>query len=573
MKSKKKSLGGQLLAAGAGFIPGAGAFISPLISSLDEQMSQKQLPPAPIQKNIPNLNIFGNFELGGPIPIPMARESTLVKSPIIPDLSAPLPEAPISAAEMKIDTMHNSPLTQQRAQANWAAKAPTQPGYVQSSTNPNYEKRTGYGSSNKAKSVDRFREKELGGFVGDDFIQYNTGSHASGNDQMVTANGTPGVGESTVQNKENAYKGYVMSDVLKNPETGNTFNVDAAKINKQHKDARFYSDQKNALDFKMSKLQMLNDALRTVETKKQKGSGGPLGQAMSNVPWMDIKNEFDRFNKENIQPGQTDGYAQDPTAVISNPELTLGQTGSRSSSNVSRPYTPSQSRSTDNGNYGIDSRTLNGLGLLAKSFSLAGSINDALATPQQEDVILPDYKQSDAYMKSANVDYTQARQDALGVSNIAANTNRSLSSNPGQFQGREQARLANLQDALGRVDMQQSNAQSNLNLQLGQYEQGKAQTNAELLYRNQQNNQMNEANSRLFDRSLASDLASIGTQFNNNANQLKAIQNNNDLSKFNNSQIIMYLNNKYPNVKVTPDIIEKLKAGKSIDEILKVNFE
>jgi hypothetical protein len=121
--------------------------------------------------------------------------------------------------------------------------------------------------------------------------------------------------------------------------------------------------------------------------------------------------------------------------------------------------------------------------------------------------------------------------------------------------------------------MQQSNAQSNLNLQLGQYEQGKAQTNAELLYRNQQNNQMNEANSRLFDRSLASDLASIGTQFNNNANQLKAIQNNNDLSKFNNSQIIMYLNNKYPNVKVTPDIIEKLKAGKSIDEILKVNFE
>lgn len=548
MKSKKKSLGGQLLAAGAGFIPGAGAFISPLISSLDEQMSQKQLPPAPIQKNVPNLNIFGNFELGGPIPIPMARESTLVKSPIIPDLSAPLPEAPISAAEMKIDTMHNSPLTQQRAQANWAAKAATQPGYVQPSTNPNYEKRTGYGSSNKAKSVDRFREKELGGFVGDDFIQYNTGSHASGNDQMVTTNGTPGVGESTVQNKENAYKGYVMSDVLKNPETGNTFNVDAAKINKQHKDARFYSDQKNALDFKMSKLQMLNDALRTVETKKQKGSGGPLNQAMSNVPWVDIKNEFDRFNNENIQPGQT---------------------GSRSSSNVSQSYTPSQSRSTDNGNYGIDSRTLNGLGLLAKSFSLAGSINDALATPQQEDAILPDYKQSDAYMKSANIDYTQARQDALGVSNIAANTNRSLSSNPGQFQGREQARLANLQDALARVDMQQSNAQSQLNLTKGQYELNKANRNRDIKYENNVNNLQNQANTRFADRVLSQELDNIGSSFNKTGEIKKVMQNQKDIQQFNNSQVILTLQNKYPNFKLKSDVKDKFMSGEiSLDEFL-----
>lgn len=571
MKSKKKSLGGQLLAAGAGFIPGAGSFISPLISSLDEQMSQKQLPPTPIQKNVPNLDIFGNFELGGPIPIPMARESTLVKSSIIPDLSAPLPEAPISAAEMKIDTMHNSPLTQQRAQANWAAKAATQPGYVQPSTNPNYEKRTGYGSSNKAKSVDRFREKELGGFVGDDFIQYNTGSHASGNDQMVTTNGTPGVGESTVQNKENAYKGYVMSDVLKNPETGNTFNVDAAKINKQHKDARFYSDQKNALDFKMSKLQMLNDALRTVETKKQKGSGGPLNQAMSNVPWVDIKNEFDRFNKENKQLGQIDGYAQDPTSVISNPELTLGQTGSRSSSNVSQPYTPSQPRSTDNGNYGIDSRTLNGLGLLAKSFSLAGSINDALATPQQEDVILPDYKQSDAYMKSANVDYTQARQDALGVSNIAANTNRSLSSNPGQFQGREQARLANLQDALGRVDMQQSNAQSNLNLQLGQYELNKANRNRDIQYENNVNNLQNQANTRFADRVLSQELDNIGSSFNKAGEVNKVMQNQKDIQQFNNSQVMLALNAKFPDFQVRKGIMEKLKKGEiTIDDILEM---
>lgn len=563
MRKKKYSTGGQLLATGASFIPGVGGIISPLISAIDKSMAQNK-PKDPLIPELPNTNIFGNFAFGGPI-LP-AQESMLVQPRPLQQLGS------INQIQMSPEIMG-----QRINELGMTFLSPTGNKYHDDSVGGSFKSR---------KPRTHFREKALGGLITDDFIQYNTGSHNSGQDQTVDAEGVPAQGESSVQNQENSYKQYVMSDVLKNPETGNTFNVDAAKANKKHSNARFEEDQKNALDFKMSRLQMLNDAMRKSEAK-QKAYGGYAGdpprrvgidgreynyltdapqvedELMTGVPLAD--NPFDI----QVEYPSDRNMVGDPTQVMSAPEIQLGNPATGQGTPEPRSFTGSRSRQTDNTNYGVDSRTLNGLGLLSKSIALAGSVNDAFRTAQKETAILPNYNKSDGYMKQANIDYTQARQDALGVSNIAGNTNRSLSSNAAQFQGREGKRFADLQDAMGRISMQENNTRSQISMQQGQYELNKANRNRDIEYQNQENNLQNQANTRLADRVLFQELDNIGSSFNITWEMNKYMQNQKDVQQFNNSQVMLALQNKYPNVKIKDDIMTKFKSGKiSLDEFL-----
>ena len=564
MRKKKYSTGGQLLATGASFIPGAGGILSPLISAIDKSMAQNK-PKDPLIPELPNTNIFGNFAFGGPILPP--QESTFVQP------------RPLQQLGTSTQIQFSPEMMGQRINE-------LQTGFLDSVMKNKYVDSSVGGSFKSRAPRTHFREKALGGLITDDFIQYNTGSHSSGQDQTVDLEGVPAQGENAVQNQENSYKQYVMSDVLKNPETGNTFNVDAAKANKKHSDARFQEDQKNVLDFKMSRLQMLNDVMRKSETKQKYGGGYPgdpprrVGidgreynyltdapqaedELMTGVPPAD--NPFDI----QVEYPSDRNIVGDPTQVMSAPEIQLGNPATGQGTPGPRSFTGSKSRQSDNTNYGVDSRTLNGLGLLSKSLALAGSVNDAFRTAQKETPILPNYNKSDGYMKQANIDYTQARQDVLGASNIAGNTNRSLSSNAAQFQGREQSRLASLQDALGRVGMQENNAQSQLNLTKSQYELNKANRNRDIEYQNQENNLQNQANTRLADRVLFQELDNIGSSFNKAGEMNKYMQNQKDVQQFNNSQVMLALQNKYPNVKIKDDIMTKFKSGKiSLDEFL-----
>ena len=571
MRKKKYSTGGQLLATGASFIPGAGGILSPLISAIDKSMAQNK-PKDPLIPELPNTNIFGNFAFGGPILPP--QESTFVQPRPLQQLGTP------SQIQFSPEMMG------QRINE-------LQTGFIDSVMKNKYVDSSVGGSFKSRAPRTHFHEKALGGLITDNFIQYNTGSHNSGQDQTVDLEGTPAQGENTVQNQENSYKQYVMSDVLKNPETGNTFNVDAAKANKKHSNARFEEDRRNTLDFEMSRLQMLNDVMRAKETK-QKAYGGPLGgpdEPVRNRPWVDALGKVNypdagysieafQNNDLNVPPASNPFDIQveypsdrnmvgDPTQVMSAPEIQLGNPATGQSAPEPRSFTGSKSRQTDNTNYGVDSRTLNGLGLLSKSLALAGSVNDAFRTAQKETPILPNYNKADSYMKLANVDYTQAKQDALGASNIAGNTNRSLSSNAAQFQGREQSRLAGLQDALGRVSMQENNTRSQISMQQGQYELNKANRNRDIEYQNQENNLQNQANTRLADRVLFQELDNIGSSFNKVGEMNKYMQNQKDVQQFNNSQVMLALQNKYPNVKIKDDIMTKFKSGKiSLDEFL-----
>lgn len=452
-----------------------------------------------------------------------------------------------------------------------------------------------------------FGQLALGGIINDQFKQYNTGSHESGNDLTIDETGDANPqGQNSVQNDENAYevngKPYIMSDKLTNPKTGNKINKDASLINKKYPKARFIIDQKNALDLEMKALSAINDVERAKVESKSNGQltlgGGPDDPkvpASDNLNWAAIPNQ-DLFPSTksltmpnlNVLPSVTEqkyGMQKTPgmleadkmgTDRATDP-TTFGTELTPAGANLSEPGVQVEDRgdplaAKKSESDILGAKTANAIGLGAKGLALAGSIGDALSPAEEEKLITPDYQKSDAYMKSANVDYTQAKQDVQGVSNIAAGTNRSLSSNAASYQGREMARLGNLSDQMGRISEAENNAQSQLDLTKGQYEQNKAVDTANRKYQNQQGNMQNQANARFFDRTLASDLSQIGSSFNEYGETQKVIANNKEVNEFQVNQALAILNSKYPNVKITPDIMQKLKEGATIDEILKVSI-
>jgi hypothetical protein len=513
-KAREKSLGGQLLQTGVSFIPGVGQILAPLVGMADQQMDANK-----------------------------AAEE-----------------------QQKLLRMQQAPAM---------------------------------------KNVNPYGNFKNGGILNDMFKQYDTGSHESGNDLQVDTQGTPSPnGPNTVQNKENSYKvgddQYVMSDALTNPKTGNKFNKDAMEINKKYPKARFQSDQKNALDLEMKNLSKVNDVMRQNEESKQMAYGGPIFNKAINdatnywknnqyvspdqvppaegnmfvAPKMGIPEDYtgiqpalDSTNPVPQNKGILTGQVSAPNSVLS-PEQVAGR-DAESSYQFGNDTNPLVAKSGARDSGVLDPKSANGIALGMKGLALAGSIHDALQPAEKERLLTPNYSKSDAYMQSANIDFTQAKQDAIGVSNIGANMNRSLAGNAAQYQGREQSRLAQLQDSLGRVSEAENNAQSQLNLTKGQYEQNKAVDYTNREYQNQQGNMQNQAAARGFGRQLASDLSQIGSSFNQYAESTKMNQNTQDIAKFTNSQIMATINAKNPNFKLQDNVVENFLSGKtSLDDTL-----
>jgi len=528
MKKRKYDLGGflqQALPTALNFIPG-GQMLSPFLQQAFTQ-EPKSYTPRPAVTGSP----FGKMFNGGPL-LPTAQESTYVAPrPFLPKLPiTPQVDPNLQVQQMRTANQYNPSTGLGKFDAN--------------------------GGTGKVKSKDRFREREFGGFINDGFKQYHSGSHASGNDTSIDNFGnvtSDGVAE--IQNKENMYKGFVYSDTLKNPETGNTFNVDAMKINKKYPNARLSDSDKQTLDLELSRLQKLN-SLQKDKSDRKMAYGGLI-----KPPQMPYTDPMDAYNQAEELVNYRMPELEKLPQVTGLPKFELPKfTGT----------TTGITDITNPNNMKGNTSPLDVIGLGFKGAALLGSINDALTPAEYEKPVLPDYGKADKYMRSANIDYTQAKQDSLGVSNQQSNAIRSMSGNASQYLSRQSGRLAQLQDAVSRINERQALDQSQLNLQKGQYEANKAVDNANRLYQNRVDNLQNQAASRMFDRSLASDFSQIGTQFGEEARAQQAIANNEDLTKFTNSQIIAALNSKYGNFQLSPDIIEKFKQGEiNIDQLLK----
>lgn len=404
-----------------------------------------------------------------------------------------------------------------------------------------------------------------GGHVVNGFKQYNTGSHNTGQDQGIDQNGVPNNNAQGgyIQNQENAYsqneQTYVMSDTLVNPETGNLFNQDAAKLNKKYNKADMIPEEKNAIDFGMARLSKLNDTMRNLKEQVLKACGGPTKKAMPFggpiAPALltpIVGNNIGTYsNILDIAPIINNNRLIDlqNNAVLPNVTTTPDEYPGVSKT-VQEFIKPQKSPFNAN----TVALGLKGLGL-AKSFS------DALTDPEKESVIAPDYSKADKQIYSANIDYTQARQDALAAANLASNVNRSSSSGFQSFQGRQAMNFANLADQLGNIGMQENNQRSQLALQRGQYETNKALDTANRKYQNRIDNQMNKANADLADQKLFSELTQIGTTFNEYQYYKDALKNNKELAETKIKESASILGAKYENFGFDKDFMDKIANG------------
>ena len=419
-----------------------------------------------------------------------------------------------------------------------------------------------------------------GGVINQGFKQYDTGSHDSGNDLKVDQNGNATNNPvAAVQNQENAVtvngKPYVMSDTLINPETGNTFNVDAAKINKKYPKASQTEEDDNTMQFKMKRLTKLNDLVKSLNDSFEKEEGGPFiprridpftgaeSNLISDAPQGDpLTANFDQLPQADYTP---EFMMRDL-----NPKLpTLNSSFSDTESYV--PETEVSNAVSENVEKTNSPFNFNSVAIGLKGAGLVKSLVDSLTPAEVEKPILPNYNKSDRYMQEANIDYTQARQDAIGASNVGANVNRSASGNFAAFSNREQSRVANLSDSISRIDQQENNARSSLNLTRGQYEQGKALDTANRLTQNRINNQQNQANADYADEKLFTELSQVGSEFNKYQNFKEQLANNKELQQYYTNEALAILNSKNSNFQLDPDFVNKLKSGAaSIDDIVKV---
>lgn len=119
--------------------------------------------------------------------------------------------------------------------------------------------------SAKVTSDATYNSKPFGMKYGGKFKQYNAPSHDNGG-QMVDENGNPTVAHpvAEIQNNENSYDNYVYSDTLKNPYTGNTFNVDMSKIVKKYKNPGTDMIDKTSVKIAAKNLSKVNDTVRSV---------------------------------------------------------------------------------------------------------------------------------------------------------------------------------------------------------------------------------------------------------------------------------------------------------------------
>lgn len=423
-----------------------------------------------------------------------------------------------------------------------------------------------------------------GGNVTKNFKQYNTGSHASGNDLSINAQGTPSDNAAaSIQNKETAYtdiKGqtYIHSDVLSNPETGNKFNIDAAKLNKKFNKADVSIEDKNALDFSMKRLSILNDKVRSIKEsvemayggKLKKYNGGPGDPAIppsENVMWDAKLNDLYLDEELAMNPPKP----QDLTAL---PMRTANQNKSLENLDLSglskpavKPVANQRNTSPDTLNsdydYNVPAAVLKGIGL-------AKSAADALTPAEVEKTILPDYRKSDQQMYATNIDYTQAKQDALAASNLAGNVNRSASGSFEQYQGRQANNYANYADALGRVSMREALDRNQQYVQRAGYEQGKAVDTANRETRNRENNQMNQANANLADQKFFSELTQVADTFNKYEYYQDMIKNKKEIANATINEGIALIGANYANFGFSDDFMEKIKSGTaSMDEMVK----
>lgn len=482
--------------------------------------------------------------------------------------------------------------------------------------------------SAKVTSDATYNSKPFGMKYGGKFKQYNAPSHNNGG-QMVDENGNPTTTHpvAEIQNNENSYDNYVYSDTLKNPYTGNTFNVDMSKIVKKYKNPGTDMIDKTSVKIAAKNLSKVNDTVRsiveTVESPQMPYGGDieplptlPIKEIVSGLtgytPQADnpnlphVQNPFDSMNNDvSVPPGTNpwEGMSALPPNSVETPNY--GTREGTMKSFLKAQFTPQKSYDdtaynpqefnqspktnmfgnsalTINNNFGEslvndnltdgiqdrDSKkgfNFNTAALVGKGLGLANSIKNALEPAEVERARIPDYQSADQAFDRASIDYTQAAQNAIGASNALGNINRNTSSGFSQYRNREAARIAGLQDTLANIGMTERNANSQLDITRGQYRANKAVDTANRLREVDIANLQNKAVQKGFQDQLFKEFTDIGSSFNQYQNFRDELQNRKDIATMNTNEFIALAKARGINFTAgeAEDFLAKIKSGQN----------
>lgn len=418
---------------------------------------------------------------------------------------------------------------------------------------------------NMAKGKDPERMYDLNQMkTGGDFKQYNAPTHEHGG-QPINIQGNPDYTApvAEIEKQENSYDGYVFSDTLVNPNTGNTFAEDAAKVARKTNKGDDVSKTSRILQ--LMRLRKMNDMMRQQNEQvapEQLQHGGPYRDAVNAeapaLPQVNLNVPL------STSPAILPLYNQLPTRGITEQPR-----------DWERPYQITES-DPDNNFYTVTGDTqpmpeqpveqrqpmnLNPLAAGLKAAGLAFGAYDALRGAEQEKLQLPDYSPGDQYYRGLEIDLAPV----LGEIDLAATKATQDVSNQAGGIGARNSRVASILARAGRnrasaqLDQQRANAQ--IRAQIGGREDRKAEMTSRERIRQQIAQSQNEATNRLAARKFFSDLSQVGTTLNNIQYTNDMMRNQNELGR----QAIQYglaiLSQKYPNFQPDPGFMQRLQNG------------
>lgn len=159
--------------------------------------------------------------------------------------------------------------------------------------------------------------------------------------------------------------------------------------------------------------------------------------------------------------------------------------------------TPTGSQSTSN-----PLKTLDTL----RNLTLAGSSLGMLKRAEREDPIMTDYSQARGELNKLDSNLDPMREQLAQSSNQMRNVNRNSASSYNSFSNREAQRVANLQQSLSNVTLQERQLANGIAGQRAQFESGVARDNSQTLRQNRINNQTNAATARTYKQGLGNNI-------------------------------------------------------------------
>lgn len=315
--------------------------------------------------------------------------------------------------------------------------------------------------------------------------KYNAPTHEQGG-QLVNDQGIPSpMGTNEIEKKESkyTYSNIKQDTYVFTPEDTKKVN----KITKKYNKANSSELDKNALELEVQRVENKNEQMKAKKKYKQGGKiyrdGGPLSTLNLNP----LLRGYSTMRDAPIQQ-----LTSTPLATINTPAAPNTLPGT--------PKLVSAKRQDQ-----TSSNPLGDLDKMRQGLLAIDSLN-LLRKPERENPIMTNYGAARKELNKLEANLDPLKEQVAQSSNQLRSVNRNSASSYNTFANREAQRVANLQQSLSGINLQERNLSNSIAAQKAQFESNVAVDNKRTLEQNRINNQQNAANTRTIGSQIGTDI-------------------------------------------------------------------